>query len=209
MPAFLLMVGVAMPYSYAKRRRQGHSFGRRLRHTAVRSAVLIWLGVLIHSQHSRQLVSLFTNVLPVISLGYLLVFLALEGGVRVQIVSLAVMLVRYWVLFVAYPAPGPGYDFAATGSDPGWGLPGLFAHWTKNANAAAAFDRWFLNLFPRPQPFRFRPDGHVVLGFVPAIATMLFGVLTGELLRSRNHTGSNCKPIRSCVSRDLFPLGLG
>ncbi len=184
MPAFLFMVGVAMPYSYAKRRRKGHSFGKLFAHAAIRAFVLVWLGVLIHSQPRPQLVFLFTNVLSVIGLGYLFVFLLLGTGRWGQLAGVVVILVGYWWLFASSPALGPDFDFAAVGSDPDWVLPGFFEHWTKNANAAAEFDRWFLNLFPRERPFRFRPDGYVVLGFVPAIATMLLGVLTGELLRS-------------------------
>jgi predicted acyltransferase len=66
-------------------------------------------------------------------------------------------------------------------------MHGLFAHWNKNLNAAAAFDRWFLNLFPRPShdAFQFNPGGYATLNFVPSIATMIFGVLAGELLLSR------------------------
>ncbi|MGP0068780.1 MAG: hypothetical protein ACLQGP_34915 [Isosphaeraceae bacterium] len=55
-----------------------------------------------------------------------------------------------------------------------------------NANVAAAFDRWFLNLFPRPsdKPFVFNEGGYATLNFIPSMATMIFGVLAGELLRS-------------------------
>ena len=65
-------------------------------------------------------------------------------------------------------------------------MPGFFAHWNKNANVAAAFDRWFLNLFPHPadHPFLFNEGGYATLNFLPSIATILFGVLAGELLRS-------------------------
>jgi len=47
-------------------------------------------------------------------------------------------------------------------------------------------DQWFLNLFPRPEPYRFTPSGggYQTLNFLPAIATMLLGLMAGELLRS-------------------------
>src|SRR5262249_53344071 len=66
------------------------------------------------------------------------------------------------------------------------GLDGFLLHWEKNTNAAAAFDRWFLNLFPRPdgQPFPYNAEGYATLNFVPSVATMIFGVLAGGLLRS-------------------------
>ena len=65
-------------------------------------------------------------------------------------------------------------------------MTGFFAHWNMNANVAAAFDRWFLNLFPQPpgRPFVFNEGGYATLNFIPSMATMIFGVLAGELLRS-------------------------
>src|SRR5205807_174452 len=42
-PSFTFIVGVAMPFSLAKRRSQGQSFGRLLFHAIVRSLILIWL----------------------------------------------------------------------------------------------------------------------------------------------------------------------
>ena len=63
-------------------------------------------------------------------------------------------------------------------------LEGIAAHWDKNTNAAAVFDQWFLNLFPRSKPFVFNGGGYLTLSFIPSLATMIFGLLAGELLRS-------------------------
>jgi heparan-alpha-glucosaminide N-acetyltransferase len=63
-------------------------------------------------------------------------------------------------------------------------LSGFAAHWEKNTNFAAAFDTWFLNLFPRDKPFLFNGGGYQTLNFIPSIATMIFGLLAGQLLRS-------------------------
>src|SRR5207253_1325031 len=48
----------------------------------------------------------------------------------------------------------------------------------------AAVDRWFLNLFPREKRFVYNGGGYQTLNFVPSLATMVFGLLAGELLRS-------------------------
>jgi len=40
-------------------------------------------------------------------------------------------------------------------------------------NAAAAFDQWFLNLFPRAAEFVFERGGYATLSFIPSMATML------------------------------------
>ena len=61
-------------------------------------------------------------------------------------------------------------------------LTGFAAHWDKNANFAAAFDKWFLNLFPQEKPYVFNGGGYQTLNFVPAIATMLFGLSSGAAL---------------------------
>jgi predicted acyltransferase len=183
-PAFMFMVGVAMPYSYASRRARGESPARRTWHAASRSLVLVLLGILLASNGRPETNFSFTIVLPQIGLGYFFVFLLLERGPRVQAAAAGGILVAYWLLFLLHPAPGPGFDWEAAGVSGGVEkLTGLFAHWNKNANAAAAFDQWFLNLFPRSQPFLYEGGGYQTLNFVPSMATMLFGILAGELLR--------------------------
>jgi predicted acyltransferase len=185
-PSFMFMVGVAMPFSYASRRAQGQSWSQLFRHALGRSLILIALGVFLSSASSKQTNYTFANVLCQIGLGYMVVFLLLGRSPRVQIAGALAILAGYWLLFAAYPLPSPGLDRAALGVPANWQpLPGFLAHWEKNTNAAAAFDRWFLNLFPRPSgdPFRFNEGGYATLNFIPSIATMIFGVLAGELLR--------------------------
>ena len=43
---------------------------------------------------------------------------------------------------------------------------------------------WFLNLFPRESPFRFNGGGYLTLNFVPSLATMIFGLLAGGLVKA-------------------------
>ena len=65
---------------------------------------------------------------------------------------------------------------------------GLAAHWNKNNNVGWAFDTWFLNLFPRQEAFLFNGGGYCTLSFIPTLATMILGLIGGELLR-RGPTG--------------------
>jgi predicted acyltransferase len=97
--------------------------------------------------------------------------------------------VGYWAAFALYPAPGPDFPWAAVGVPPDWPhhLHGFAAHWDKNSNLAAAFDGWFLNLFPREKPFVFNGGGYLTLNFIPSLATMIFGLLAGGLLQSTRH----------------------
>jgi heparan-alpha-glucosaminide N-acetyltransferase len=196
-PSFMFMVGVAVPYSLASRRVRGDSETKIRAHVLWRALVLVALGVFLSSSpwptpanpHPRTNFT-FVNVLTQIGLGY--VFLCLLAGrcVKVQAVWLGIILVGYWLLFFLWPLPAEGYDYAnLAGWKPEWrGLEGWWAHWDKNTNAAAAFDSWFLPLFPPKDgvhPFVFNDGGYQTLNFVPSLATMLMGLMAGEMLRGR------------------------
>jgi heparan-alpha-glucosaminide N-acetyltransferase len=184
-PSFMFMVGVAMPFSYASRRAAGQPRSSLFGHALWRSVVLIALGIFLSSPSSKQTNFTFVNVLTQIGLGYMVVFALLGRSPRFQLATALAILAGYWLLFASYPAPSAGLDRAALGVPQDWpSFQGFFAHWDKNTNVAAAFDRWYLNLFPRPagSPFRFNEGGYATLNFVPSIATMIFGLLAGELL---------------------------
>ena len=61
---------------------------------------------------------------------------------------------------------------------------GFAAHWNKNSNLGAAFDQWFLNLFPRQKVFTENGGGYLTLSFIPTLGTMILGLIAGGWLRS-------------------------
>jgi predicted acyltransferase len=187
-PCFMFMVGVAVPYSCARREAIGHSRGRILAHAVQRSVLLVLLSLFCVSffDNTLQLTFLFTNVLAQIGLGYVFVVLLRGGGIPLQSAAVGILLAGYWALFYLHPAPAPGsFDRAAYGLGPDWPLlQGLAAHWNIHTNFAAWFDGWFLNLFPRPKRFLFEAEGYQTLNFVPSIGTMVLGLISGELLLS-------------------------
>jgi predicted acyltransferase len=184
-PSFMFMVGVAMPYSFASRKAKGHDPWRNAGHVLWRSFVLVALAVFLTSNHAPHTRFLFTNVLAQIGLGYGIVYLFLGRGLKLQLMAIGAILVGYWLAFALYPVPGPDFDYAAVGvTSAAERLPGFFAPWTKNTNIAAAFDSWFLNLFPPRGSFTYDTGGYQTLNFIPSIATMLFGLIAGELLLS-------------------------
>jgi predicted acyltransferase len=187
-PSFMFIVGVALPFSLAKRRSQGQTFGWMLFHAAWRSLLLIALGIFLRSTHSSQSNFTFEDVLTQIGLGYTILFLLAWTRPWAQLAAAAVILVGYWIAFAVYPLPGPHFDYLTVGVTAKWhaahGLTGFAQHWDKNTNFAANFDQWFLNLFPRSKPFIYNTGGYLTLSFIPSLATMIFGLTAGELLRT-------------------------
>ncbi|MFI5455012.1 MAG: acyltransferase family protein [Isosphaerales bacterium] len=185
-PSFMFLVGVAMPFSHAHRRARGDSWLRLFGHALVRSLVLVALAVFLASHGRRHTDYSFVNVLGQIGLGYTFVYVLLGRRPAVQLAAAVAILAGYWLLFAFYPLPGPSFVRNLGTNEPHLVMRGFFAHWNKNTNPAALVDRWFLNLFPHSpdHPFEFNAGGYATLNFVPSIATMLFGVLAGELLRS-------------------------
>lgn len=182
-PSFMFMVGVAVPYSLAKRRQSGESCSTLFLHALIRAVILVLLAVFLSSAWSESTEWVFPNVLAQIGLGYPFLFLLAWMRPRTQLVAALGILFGYWIWFAIYPLPDANTDWKAVGLPSGPQLSGFAAHWEKGTNAAAAFDRWFLNLFPRNSPFLYNEGGYQTLNFVPSLATMIFGLLTGEMLR--------------------------
>jgi len=183
-PSFMFMVGVAMAFSVAARAQRGQSWRRMALHAAWRSIALVFLGVFLRSVGREQTNFMFVDVVSQIGLGYFFLFLLAGQRPIEQFLWAIGILGLYWLAFYLYPLSEEIND-AALGIEPGWKhLTGMAAHWDKNTNLAADVDRWFMNLFPRQEPFAFDAGGYATLNFVPSLATMIFGLLAGELLRS-------------------------
>jgi heparan-alpha-glucosaminide N-acetyltransferase len=185
-PSFTFLVGVALPYSLNSRLRKGQSFGILLAHTIWRSIVLVALGIFLRSLNSSQTNYTFEDTLTQIGLGYTFAFLLTNCRPKWQWTTLGAILFGYWLAWALYPAPGPGFDYAAVGVPPSWhyNFSGFASHWNKNSNLGQAFDLWFLNLLPRPSRFLFNGGGYLTLSFIPTLGTMLLGVRAGEWYRS-------------------------
>ena len=185
-PSFSFLVGVALPYSVARRKAEGGTAGRLFGHAVRRALILIALGIFLRSMHASQTNFTFEDTLTQIGLGYPILFLLAFRSARAQWIAFAVILSGYWLAWLLYPVPGPGYDYQAVGVPPDWPhhYTGLAAHWNKNANLGHAFDVWFLNLFPRPEPFVANTGGYLTLSFIPTLATMILGLVAGQWLRA-------------------------
>jgi heparan-alpha-glucosaminide N-acetyltransferase len=209
-PAFSFLVGAALPFSIASRKMKGQTFGPMLGHAVRRSLILIFLGIFLRSLWSPQTYFTFEDTLTQIGLGYVFLFLLGFTRVRTQVITLVLILIFFWMAFVLYPVPGPQFDYARVGVPADWPhlYTGFLSHWNKNSNLSWAFDAWFLNLFPREQPFIFNEGGWSTLSFIPTLGTMIMGLLTGEWLKG---TGSKQQKLRGLVvaGAGLLLLGLG
>lgn len=185
-PSFSLLVGVALPYSFT-RRVAAEGMRRAFAHALWRSLVLIALGIFLRSIDRGQTNFTFEDTLTQIGLGYPFLFLLASRSTRTLWAALGCLLAGYWLAWALYPVPGAGFDFQAVGVPADWPhhASGFAAHWNKNANLGAAFDQWFLNLFPRETPFVANTGGYLTLNFIPTLGTMVLGLIAGRRLRER------------------------
>ena len=185
-PSFSFIVGVALPFSIAARLARGQSSTRMSLHAFWRAFLLVMLGVFLRSLGTDYTNWTFEDTLSQIGLGYGFLFLLGFRSVRTQWAAVAILLVGYWAAFALYPVPGPDFDWTRVNVTSDWpgNLAGFAAHWNKNTNLAWAFDTWFLNLFTRPAAFLFNKGGYATLSFIPTLATMILGLLAGNVLRS-------------------------
>ena len=159
-PAFMFMVGVAMPFALAKRIEQGATFRRNLWHVAGRSLKLIALAQLF-GMASRGVINFgLINVLDQIAFTYLFCFLIMQLGFRWQVAMAALILAGHTALY--YVFPGPDGPFSQTG------------------NIGQVIDQAVLGK---------TYGGHyVTINFISSTVTTLFGVWTGMLMQSRRPT---------------------
>ena len=189
-PAFMFMVGVAVPFSLSRRKMMGQSKTRRVIHCAWRCLFLVALGVFLQSQNQKQTLFEFTNVLAQIGLGYGFVYWMSGWRIRFQITGFAVILVGTWLaFFFMEPTRTEKIDKAEVKAmyHPATKPWVRFSPWLKGDNLGSQVDKKLLNSFVRPGKKRYKENrgGYQTLNFVPSICTMLLGLLAGGILQSR------------------------
>jgi predicted acyltransferase len=161
-PAFMFMVGVAMPFALASRMAKGATQRQLFGHIAARSFRLILMSQILISIGEGKLTFQLINVLAQIGITYFLCYLIMQLKFRWQAVIAVLILVFHWALFVAFP-----------------GTEGPFM--SKTTNIGAVIDTF---VFGHPNG-----DNWTNINFLTSTVTTLFGVWTGQLLQSkRTHT---------------------
>jgi len=165
-PAFMLMVGISIPFSYAKRSlTQSHR--QMLLHAIKRFTVLMLLGGIRESVNldSPHLIELSSALQP-IAVASLAAFLIVRRSWKFQAVVGASILVGYLLLLALVPVPGVG-----SGS------------YRQGANLVYAVDKALLP--HRTGEAVFQEGWGTVLSTIPTISTTILGLLFGGLLRSQ------------------------
>jgi predicted acyltransferase len=168
-PFFLFIVGVSLTLSFRSRMEKGGSRRNLLIHTLRRSAVIFLIGLFLNGfPHFHFATWRVAGVLQRIALAYLAAaIITLYAKTRGITLWIAGLLIGYWVPMRFIPVPGLGM--------PGSDMPVL----DPNANLSWYVDKLYL---PGAMYEKTRdPEG--ILSTLPAIATALIGVVTGEWLR--------------------------
>ncbi len=107
-PSFMFMVGLAMPFAFARRRELGATGGDNLRHVLARSVRLIILSQIIIWVADGQIRPQLINVLSQIAFTYLLTYAIMQWRWRYQAITAVALLAGWTALFFAFPGPdGP------------------------------------------------------------------------------------------------------
>jgi len=170
-PFFLFMVGVAMTFSLSSRMKRGESRGQLMQHALWRGFLLFAIGVILHGIPVPNFATLrIYGVLQRIAVCYVIsTFLVLWFNKRWQWVVIFSCLAGYWVLMRYVPVPGFGI--------PTHDMPLL----DPDRNIVAWLDRKLM--MGRLYEITRDPEG--VLSTIPAVATCMFGIMSGDWLRSK------------------------
>lgn len=163
-PAFMFIVGVAMPFAFAVRAAKGDSWAKQFLHVLIRAGKLILVGVLLDNFGAKEWTFGFIRVLQQIALGYVLAFFVLGRSLWVQGAVAAFILIGYTLFWVFNPWNGPGGPWAMGGE-----------------NAGTVFDRWLIG--------RNYTGNYVGLNAIPSAANMIFGVMAGQWILTGRREG--------------------
>lgn len=170
-PFFLFIVGVSLVFSFQSRLQRGASRRTLVAHTIRRSAVLFVIGLLLNGMASLQPSTWrIPGVLQRIAIVYCIAsIISLYSGTRARVMWIAVLTIGYWAVMRFVPVPGHGV--------PTIDVPLLHP----DNNLAAYIDRKLMlgHMWEKTRD----PEG--LLSTIPAIASALCGVLTGEWLQTK------------------------
>jgi predicted acyltransferase len=186
-PFFLFIVGVSMTLSLASRIARGITRRALMFHVVRRSVLIFAIGLFLNGFPDFDFSSIrIMGVLQRIALCYLVAGLLylmtfqrelaagrpvrVRANIRVTAAVALGLLIGYWALMTFVPVPGYGAG-----------------HLGKEDNLGAYVDRTLMGGHLWSESMTWDPEGF--LSTLPAIASLLIGVLAGECLRSDRRAG--------------------
>jgi predicted acyltransferase len=166
-PFFMFIVGVALPFSFAKRLDRGDGYSHILRHVIVRSFLLLLFGWMLYCIGPGRITFRFQNVLAQLSFTYLVAFLMMRRSFQAQLVFTFLLLLATELAYRFFPIAGFNQPFIP---DQNFGS--------------------YVDLFISGELSK----GHwVSINAVPTTAHTMWGVLAGQLLMSPRTPGQKIK----------------
>ncbi|MEX2264522.1 MAG: hypothetical protein WD696_21385 [Bryobacteraceae bacterium] len=178
-PAFMFMVGMAMPFALAIRTSRGATPSDNFRHVAVRAFKLLVLSQILMSVSSGRLHFQLINVLAQMAFTYFLCYLILQLPFRAQTITAGLILGFHWALFALFP-----------------GADGAFS---RTDNIGAAIDKAVLG---------YNYGGHyATINFLSSTVTTLFGAWVALLLMREKSQAKVMKTL-AVSAAGAFAIGL-
>ncbi len=180
-PFFMFIVGVAMPFSYAKRLKRGDSKSKITKHIIQRCIILLAFGVGLHCGYRHKLVWELWNVLSQLSVTILIAYILMRYKWSTQIIVSIGLLLLTEILYRTFPLEGYNQPFV------------------KDHNFGSWMD---MVLMGKINP----GGGWVTINFLPTAAHTIWGVVAGQLLMSGH---SELKKVKLVAIAGAVALVLG
>lgn len=179
-PYFMFIVGVAMPFSIANRRKRGQLDSEIRKHIFQRAFLLLLFGWALYCIGPGKIEFRFQNVLAQLSVTYLLAYLVMDKSARTQIIFSIILIAITEFIYRIFPVEGFNHPFVAnenfgTWLDLQYGGADLYGHW-------------------------------VSFNAIPTTAHTIWGVLAGQLLMSNR---TDRKKLRILFFAGLIGVILG
>jgi len=180
-PFFMFIVGVAMPFSYAKRIKMGEPKSKITRHIIQRCIILLAFGVGLHCGYSKKLVWELWNVLSQLSVTIIIAYFLMQYKWSVQIAVSIGLLVLTEIAYRTFPLEGYNQPFV------------------KDHNFGSWMDMLLMGKINNG-------GGWVAINFIPTAAHTVWGVVAGQLLMSEK---SQIQKVKLIAIAGIIALAAG